>query len=159
MWHAAGQAEKSEYEAKADKDRRRYDKASLGLTRRVPVPDAITLSQEQFRLTLRRVLKAISTKAGQRGRISGAYIEVENKYAAMLKAANDRIRQNRNAAREPYSLTSNSCLHFMKEVLEAAGVDTPVLIDPRPTSYIEEIRDDHKDLDYDPGNARLVIEP
>jgi hypothetical protein len=28
MWHAAGQAEKSEYEAKADKDRRRYDKAS-----------------------------------------------------------------------------------------------------------------------------------
>ena len=36
----------------------------------------------------------------------------------------------------------------MKETIEAGGVDTPVMIDPCPNSYIEELRDEYKNVDF-----------
>lgn len=110
------------------------------------------------KLSLTYVLSQISAKAGQGGRIAGAYVEAPGKYQAMLEYSNKRLMENKNPARKPYDLFSNSCNHFMKGVLEAAGVDVPYMIDPRPNSYIEEIRNDFKDLDYSRADNKLVIE-
>jgi len=46
----------------------------------------------------------------------------------------------------------------MKGVLEAAGVEVPYMIDPRPNSYIEEIRDDYKDLGYSKASNTLQVQ-
>lgn len=46
----------------------------------------------------------------------------------------------------------------MKGVLEAAGVDVPYMIDPRPNSYIAEIRDDFPKLRYSKVENKLTIE-
>lgn len=86
------------------------------------------------------------------------YIEVDGTYEAMLEYAQFRLRLNNNSDRDPYDILSNSCLHFMKTVVEKSGAKTPVLIDPRPNSYIEEFRDMYRDLDFDLKNNKLSIE-
>lgn len=106
--------------------------------------------------SLKKPLDFISRISGQSGRIQEVYIEVENKYQAMLDYAIKRKSQNANPKRKPYDLASNSCIHFTKKVTEAAGVETPWMIDPRPNSYIGEFRDDFPDLDY--KSNRLKIE-
>ena len=65
---------------------------------------------------------------------------------------------NNNPERKPYSITDNSCIHFVKRVVEKAGLETPWMIDPRPNSYIGEFRDDYTDLDYRPKQKLLTIE-
>ncbi|HEY9050071.1 MAG TPA: hypothetical protein VIQ03_00925, partial [Gammaproteobacteria bacterium] len=110
------------------------------------------------KVSLSYTLSQISAKSGQNGRIAGAYIEVPNKFKSMLAYAQKRHLDNKNPKRKPYDLFTNSCNHFMKGVLEAAGVDLPYMLDPRPNSYIEEIRNDFKDLDYSKASHTLKIE-
>ncbi|MEW5755644.1 MAG: hypothetical protein AB1810_05015 [Pseudomonadota bacterium] len=81
---------------------------------------------------------------------------MENKFDAMLKHAELRKSQNSNPKRKPYDLLTNSCIHFVKEITEKAGIATPWMADPRPNSYIGEFRDDFADLDY--NNDVLEIE-
>jgi len=107
-------------------------------------------------ISLKSTLSFISRISGQSGKIHGVFIEVENKYDAMLKHANLRKYQNANSKRKPYDLLSNSCIHFVKEITEKAGVSSPWMIDPRPNSYIGEFRDEFPDLDYKKGV--LIIE-
>jgi len=106
--------------------------------------------------TLKKPLAFISRVSGQSGKIHGVFIEVENKYNAILKYAELRKLQNANPKRKEYDLLTNSCIHFVKEITEKAGVSTPWMIDPRPSSYIGEFRDDFLDLNY--KNNLLVIE-
>ena len=104
---------------------------------------------------MKGVLSSISRSSGQNGRILGAYIEVQDRFPAMLAYAKRRVEENRNPKRSPYNLFTNSCVHFMRAVVEAAGVQTPTMVDPRPNSYIEELRDDHPSLDF--SHASLTI--
>lgn len=137
----------------------RYDPQALGLVRRAIIPDVkIGGDGRPTPESLKKTLHVISAKSGQHGRIWAVYIEVESKFDAMLKYAKEREIQNRNPNRVPYDLFSNSCIHFAKGVTEAAGVDTPWMLDPRPNSYIGEFRDDFPDLTYDPKNRSLDIE-
>ncbi len=46
----------------------------------------------------------------------------------------------------------------MKDVLIAAELEVPWLVDTRPNSYIEELRDDYPDLDYSKAGHSLKIE-
>lgn len=108
--------------------------------------------------SLTYVLSQISAGAGSSGRIEGAYIAVPGKYQTMLSYADKREKEGKNPNRLEYDLFSNSCLHFMKSTLEAAGVDTPYLLDPRPNSHIAEIRDSYPDLDYSRALNKLVVE-
>lgn len=137
----------------------RYDRAQLGLTRRVPIPDArIGRDQKPTRDSLKTVLARISHKAGQNGRIEGAYIEVaDGKYASMLQYARMRVGQNGNPNRPPYTLTGNSCMHFSKKVAEAGGAEIPWIADPRPTSFIAEVQSIHPKLTFVPP-ATLTID-
>jgi hypothetical protein len=135
----------------------RYDPPkNLGLVRRLPIPDLTLVNGRPTDQSLGAVLLAIARKAGQGGRIQGVYIEVPGKFAAMSKYAQLRQKQNSNPKRAPYSLWTNSCVHFVKSVVKAAGVATPWMLDPRPNSYIGEFRSDFPDLDYDARSRALV---
>lgn len=104
--------------------------------------------------TLTYTLSQISAKSGHGGRISAAYIEAPGKYQAILDYC---LRREKDTA-TPYSIWTNSCNHFMQGALLAAGVKVPSMIDPRPTSYIEEIREVFKDLDYSHKKNLITIE-
>lgn len=136
----------------------RYDPPkNLGLVVKARnLPDVKIVNGRLDFFTLKKTLSFISRISGQSGKIHGVYIEVENKYDAMLKHAELKKSQNANPKRRPYDLLTNSCIHFVKEITQKAGVATPWMIDPRPNSYIGEFRDDFPDLDY--KNDLLVIE-
>lgn len=137
----------------------RYDKAELGLVRKTIIPDVRInkRTNNPDEKSLAAVLKVISQKAGQNGRISGVYVEVSGGFSKADAYAQSRLKQNGNSNRKSYEILSNSCLHFMKLTLEAAGIATPWLVDPRPNSYIEELREDYPDLDYNPRMNVVTI--
>ena len=136
----------------------RYDRAAIGLVRRVPIPNARVINSKLDIASLKGPLRKISRVAGQSSRIEGAYIEAKDNFTEMLRYAENRKLQNLNPNRKPYDLTSNSCIHFTKGVTAKAGVATPWMIDPRPNSYIGEFRDDFTDLDYRFITNKLKIE-
>lgn len=101
----------------------------------------------------------------------GARGRNESSHLARLRLASPRIfkqvdsshgqlreSQNRNPRRQRHDLLTYSCVHFTKEVVAAAGIETPWMLDPRPNSYIGEFRDDYPDLDYYPRTRELKIE-
>ncbi len=135
----------------------RYDPQNIGLVIKVRnLPDVQILNGSIVIESLKKPLAFISRVSGQSGRIQGVYIEVENKFKAMLEFANLKKMQNGNPKRIPYDIWSNSCIHFVKAIVAKAGVSAPWMIDPRPNSYIGEFRDEFSDLDYS-GNV-LIIE-
>ena len=138
----------------------RYDPPhNLGLVvKAAGLPDVKVSNGKVEISSLVKPLNFISRVSGQSGRIHGVFIEVENKYQAMLDYAHMRKSQNANPKRKPYDLTSNSCIHFVKQVVEKAGLKTPWMIDPRPNSYMGEFRDDYSDLDYTPKVKVMKIE-
>ncbi|WP_274052893.1 hypothetical protein [Thalassomonas haliotis] len=103
-------------------------------------------------------MKKISRVSGQSGRISGVYIQVEDKFNSMLEYARLRKSQNSFSDSKAYDLLRNSCIHFVKDVAARAGVENPWLTDPRPNSSIGEFRGDFLDLDYSNVSNKLVIE-
>lgn len=136
----------------------RYDAQGLGLVRRVPIPDVKVNKDGIDLVSLKAPLRQIAKIAGQYSKIQAAYIKVEGKFGALLDFAEHRKAQNANTNRKPYSILSNSCIHFVKDLATRAGIITPWMVDPRPNSYIGEFRDDFPDLDYDPKANTLVIE-
>lgn len=69
-------------------------------------------------------------------------------FGQQLNRNADRMNQNNDPNREEYNTFTNNCGTFMQETIEAGGVDTPTMIDPRPNSYIEELRDEYPHIDY-----------
>jgi hypothetical protein len=138
----------------------RYDRAARGLTRRTPIHDVVIA--EGGRPTapsLRNALALVSARAGQRGRIMGAYIDLAaGGYKRMLRFCQARVAENGDPSRQAYDLLSRSCIHFVKDAVEAGGVDAPWMISPRPIDYIERVRDDYPNLDYIPSDNRLAVE-
>ena len=74
-------------------------------------------------------------------RVEGAYVQSDS-YANMVGYAKDRVAASSDPNRKPYGLTNNNCATFMQQTLEAGGVDTPWMVDPRPNSYIKELQSD-----------------
>jgi hypothetical protein len=136
----------------------RYDAAALGWTRKVTVPDVkIDKSGKPTEKSLASTLAVISTKAGQNGRISAAYIEIKDgKFKDMLVYAEKRVSQNNNSKRDPYTLVANSCMHFSKEVAEAGGATIPWILDPRPNSFIGEVQSEHPALEFSPPDNLTI---
>jgi hypothetical protein len=125
----------------------------------VPISDVAITDGKPTEASLTKVLGQISRKAGQGGRISAAYIEVpDGSYQKMLAYAEKRVKANANPTRDPYTLTGNSCMHFSSAVAGEAGAKMPWIVDPRPNSFIDEVRGDHPGLDYAPGAVRLSVQ-
>jgi hypothetical protein len=135
----------------------RYHGVALGLAHRVPVPDVTKQGRVFSAVSLARCLHTVCLRAGQGSRLEGAYIEVPGKFGAMLQHANKQVSLNTDPKRTPYDLVSHSCVHFMRAVVEAADVDTPYMIDPRPNSYIGELRSAFHPIDYWPATRRLKM--
>jgi hypothetical protein len=137
----------------------RYDSAQLGVARRQTVADVnMGKAGHPTKKSLERTLAEISAKAGQKGRIAGAYIELSpSAFLKMDERAAARMRANRDPKREPYSLVSNSCLHFMKQVAEAGGARMPPTIAPHPAGYVRMLQMIQPDVTFD-ATRRVVVE-
>lgn len=136
----------------------RYDAAAKGEVRKRSISDVKMGSNGRpTKQSLQKVLGQISQQAGQSGKISGAYIELDmGAFVKMLGYAKDRMQQNSNPKRAPYELLSNSCLHFMKLTAEAGGASMPYVIAPQPSGYIVQVQLQHKDLNFDPSGTLTV---
>lgn len=135
----------------------RYDPQGIGAVRNRRISNVQVREGKIVQDSLRKPLHEIATVAGQSGRIEAVYIERQNAFAPMLKYAQLRESQNVNPKRIPYDLLTNSCVHFVKDVVATAGIETPWMLDPRPNSYIGEFRDDYPDLDYNPRTGELKL--
>jgi hypothetical protein len=135
----------------------RYD-SDAGNVRKLTLRDVKIDREHPTKASLLYVLSQISAGSGQNGRIMAAYIEVPGKYPAMLDYALKRMAENANPNRKKYDLFLNSCNHFMKGVLDSASVMAPVMIDPRPNSYIHEIRLSFPRLDYSRATNSLQVQ-
>jgi hypothetical protein len=135
----------------------RYDPPqNLGRVRPLPIPDAKSKNGSIEIASLKSALATIARSSGQNGRIMGVYIESSDKFSAMLAHAVARESENHNPKRVPYALLSNSCLHFMKQVVDRTGVPTPTIVDPRPIAYAQRLQAAFLDLDF--ANNVLTIE-
>lgn len=106
--------------------------------------------------SLNNLMKDVSSKAGQNGKVEGAYFDTTDKQTQdMNKHALDQKSQNESTSKEAYSLTDNNCGTFVNDTLKSGGVDTPWIVDPRPNSMSGEWRDqaDQK-VDYDPKKEK-----
>jgi hypothetical protein len=128
----------------------RYDGAGVGAVKRRHISDVkLSKAGRPTRISMLQSLKDVALLAGQAGRISAAYIELDaGAFRKMDLYARSRESENTNARRTPYSLWANSCLHFMKATAEAGGVSMPPVVAPQPAGYIVEVRLLHPDLDY-----------
>lgn len=136
----------------------RYDPQKLGRVEQPRLRDVRMSGGHPAKADLAYVLSQISASSGQQGRIAGAYIGAIDAYRPMLTYAEQRKRANTDPRRQPYDILRNSCNHFMRDVLSAGGIKTPVMLDPRPNSYIEELRDNYPPLDYDKREHRLSVQ-
>lgn len=129
-----------------------------GSVRKRLIRNATMQDGHPTKASLSYTLSQISAKSGHNGRISGAYIEAPGKFQSMLNYAVKRHKENSNPNRKPYDLFNNSCNHFMQGIMLAADLDLPYMFDPRPNSFINEIRDVYPDLDYSKAEHSLNIE-
>ncbi|MEM6287518.1 MAG: hypothetical protein AAF845_10210 [Bacteroidota bacterium] len=136
----------------------RYD-SPTGEARQRTVPN-VEIDPETSRPTpesLARVLRSISVQSGQNGDIRAAYIDNAANFDAMQTYADERVAERNDPDREPYQLFSHNCNTFMRDVAEAGGVDMPWIISPRPIAYIDRVRGDFLDLDYDAETRTATI--
>jgi hypothetical protein len=102
------------------------------------------------------VFQNISRVAGQRGRVSGVYIETPGKYNDMLAYAQRRVRENKNPNRVPYDIMGHSCVHFAMEVVKAAGIrQEGSILDARPISYVNRLQESYPDVEFDSGSLTI----
>jgi hypothetical protein len=139
----------------------RYDPpTNLGIVKTRSIPNVtIEASGQPSNVSLKAVLRTISLNAGAKGRISASFIEVNGKYSAILTYVDNRLKQNTDPNRPKYAILTNNCMHFVKDALASTGISLPSMVDPRPNSYIEEIRDDFMNLDYDYALDKLTFAP
>jgi RHS repeat-associated protein len=123
----------------------RYDPEGLGFVQDQDTP-SVTIGQNGLptRESLKELLKAISTRAGQGGSVEGAYFRTTKAEDAAMKAYLEyRSSLNSDANRFPYDSLFHSCQTFCVQTLFAGGQLSPgqALNTPaRPISAIEYLR-------------------
>jgi RHS repeat-associated protein len=136
----------------------RYDKAELGQVRTFSVPNVRIQKNGMVDMnSLNNVLRVISKKTGHGGRIEGAYVR-NSDFKEMKAHADDKLADNTNTSREPYSIWTNNCATFAKKVIEAGGASMPSMTDPRPNSYVDEAQDEYPDVRYDPNSDTTTMD-
>jgi len=137
----------------------RYDKAERGIVRRQTVPNVVMDKKtgKPTEASLQKLMGAVSKKAGHGTRVEGAYVKDDN-FQKMADYAEKRMENNSDEKRKSYSITGNNCGTFSQDVLEAGGQDTPMMVDPRPNSYIKELQSDLGNrVGYNPANKKLEM--
>ena len=129
----------------------RYDKEGKGEVRNIKISNVkIDKNGKPTTESLNKVMGELSKKAGQNGRIDGAYIE-SDKFENMDKYATIKENENSNPSRKTYSLTGNNCGTFAADVVnqdENVNKKAPIIVDPRPNSIVEEYQDKFKTITF-----------
>lgn len=140
----------------------RYDKEGKGIVRNIPISDVkIGKDGMPTQKSLDKVMKQISEKAGQSGRIEGAYVK-SDRFKEMNDYAQKKMKDNTNPNRKDYSLTSNNCGTFAADVVkqdEDVKKDAPIIVDPRPNSIVGEYQDNFQGVHFDPKTATTTLDP
>ena len=138
----------------------RYDKEGKGEVRNIKISNVkIDKNGKPTTESLNKVMGELSKKAGQNGRIDGAYIE-SDKFENMDKYATIKENENSNPSRKTYSLTGNNCGTFAADVVnqdENVNKKAPIIVDPRPNSIVEEYQDKFKTIPYNPNINRTEL--
>lgn len=138
----------------------RYDKEGKGEVRNIKISNVkIDKNGKPTTESLNKVMGELSKKAGQNGRIDGAYIE-SDKFENMDKYATIKENENSNPSRKTYSLTGNNCGTFAADVVnqdENVNKKAPIIVDPRPNSIVEEYQDKFKTITYNPNINRTEL--
>ena len=138
----------------------RYDKEGKGEVRNIKISNVkIDKNGKPTTESLNKVMGELSKKAGQNGRIDGAYIE-SDKFENMDKYATIKENENSNPSRKTYSLTWNNCGTFAADVVnqdENVNKKAPIIVDPRPNSIVEEYQDKFKTITYNPNINRTEL--
>ena len=137
-----------------------YDKEGKGEVRNIKISNVkIDKNGKPTTESLNKVMGELSKKAGQNGRIDGAYIE-SDKFENMDKYATIKENENSNPSRKTYSLTGNNCGTFAADVVnqdENVNKKAPIIVDPRPNSIVEEYQDKFKTITYNPNINRTEL--
>jgi len=124
----------------------RYNKGE-GAVRTVSVPNVVIGKDgSPTTASLNKTLDTISSKSGQGGSIQAAYISGAD--PKKMESYAQQQMQAANAGETSYSLMTNNCATFMKDTIQAGGVDMPSMVDPRPNSYIKEVQSDFPKIDH-----------
>ena len=124
-----------------------------GAVRNLKIPDLIIGEDgKPTPESLEKLLKHISKASGHGGSVAGVHVPNAN-FNDMNKYAQQRIKDNSDPDRKPYSILSNNCGHFMYDVLEAGGVDDlPWVVNPTPTNMMDELEEeDYTPIKYSPN--------
>lgn len=132
-----------------------------GIARELPVVDVkMGRDGKPTPASTDALMRDLSTKAGQDGRVEGAYFDASDKQTRAMNAAAEKVEsQNSDPKKEGYSLTGNNCGTFANDVLEARCVDTPWLLAPRPNSMIGEWQGVGGKVSYDPKEKEKKRHP
>ena len=130
----------------------RYDEESRGVVRTISVPNVeIGTNGKPTETSLNKVLKILSEKAGQNGRIEGAYIE-SDKFDEMKNYAETKMAENSNPDRREYSLTRNNCGTFASDVLSQdknVKEKLPVYLLPTPNNIVKKYQEFFPRISFD----------
>ncbi|MCX8711358.1 hypothetical protein J3U57_02330 [Gilliamella sp. B3464] len=106
----------------------RYPPGDLGRTRKVSINNVKITSSKMIEISsFKKLLRQISANSGQRGNIRGAILRKENIYDISVEYCEQKIRENDDPERKPYSIYSNSCMTFVDDLLRYLGFVTPGL--------------------------------
>ena len=132
-----------------------------GKVRNIPVPNVVIdpATGKPTAESMDKVLKRLSQKSGQNGKVEGAYVEGDfklmNDYAQSKMNESDPNSQDYNKEREPYSLMTNNCATFGCDVLNqdpSVKENAPLVLFPSPNNTIEEYQKEYPVVEYIPEN-------
>lgn len=110
--------------------------------------------------SLKRVLKAVSVQSGKNSRIKAGYFVTDDDQAGrMNEYPLSCVARNDAPKREPYSIWNNNCGTSAEDVLEAGGVDLPLIADPRPNGRASVWQEEADfSIEYDPKTDQLKVD-
>ena len=107
----------------------RYPPGDLGRTRSVPINNVKITPKKMITITsLKQVLRKISASSGQEGRIEGGILRSDNIYDKAVEYCEKKIKENDDFNRKPYSIYSNSCVTFVRELTVYLGFYAPTIV-------------------------------
>lgn len=137
----------------------RYDPANKGLVRRVSVSNVkIGKDGRPTIASLNKVLGQLSKRAGEGGRIRGAYI-VSDQNKEMEEYADKKEAENKDPNRKEYSLMNNNCGTFASDVVDQdEDVKKPWIVWPAPNNIVSDYVDEgNAEVDYAPEKGTTTI--
>jgi hypothetical protein len=138
----------------------RYDPPGLGIVRNRRIPNVVMdAAGEPTSASLKATYRSISDQSGKRTAIKSVSYLTLDMFSVGLSFCENRLAQNTNAGRPPYSIAFNNCVNFAeqtaKSMVSTAVSLTMPIFNPVPHTYILALQlnsllvPDARNIDYD----------